>query len=176
MDMQVCDEGGLQGITPWHTCERKQNFSTLQTEIITGSSGLCPWTAPEVAPCKKVAPSCGSSLDPMSHRRRNCGRNDNSQDLDLEMQNAATQEFEESACGVHQKYMDVAPVSGQLQKCSVPGDITENHTAIQRCLKECCKTSQCIGISVQSNGTYLQKGFMSAGESAGSVSYLHRQR
>jgi len=176
-DLKICNEGGLEGMVPYHTCENKQNYSILGTEITSSQSGACAWTAPVGEACKKISKACGSqTADPMSHRRRNCGRNDNSQDLDLEMQNAATQEFEDSKCGTHQKYSDVESSAGVLKSCKLTGDISENQTAIKACLNECCDTSTCIGISVKSSGTTLQKSFADAEQADGSISYLHRQR
>merc|ERR1719217_1985610 len=100
----------------------------LLSEIKDSSTGACPWTAPKDGACKKMSKACGSTSDPMSHRRRNCGRNDNSKNLDLEMQNAATNEFEDSKCGTHQKYTDVESPTGVLKACKITGDLTENTT------------------------------------------------
>mmetsp|Transcript_71726 Transcript_71726/g.118785 ORF Transcript_71726/g.118785 Transcript_71726/m.118785 type:complete len:304 (+) Transcript_71726:96-1007(+) len=176
-DLKICNEGGLEGMVPFHTCENKQNYSILQKELAASSSGACAWTAPVDGACKKISKACGSTTaDPMSHRRRNCGRNDNSQDLDLEMQNAATQEFVDSKCGTHQKFTDVESAAGILKACSITGDISENQTAMTACLNECCQTDECIGISVKADGTSLQKNFDSAEAAEGSVAYLHRQR
>jgi len=175
-NMKVCDEGGLQGIVPYFSCENKQNYSMLLAEIKDAASGLCPWAAKEGESCKKISKSCGAPMDPMSHRRRNCGRNDNSQNLDLAMQNAATNEFFESVCGTHQQYTDVASISGVLGLCKVKGDIRGNQTALRMCLKECCYTDKCIGISMTSDGTSLQENFEHATEDAGAITYLHRQR
>mmetsp|Transcript_77201 Transcript_77201/g.146909 ORF Transcript_77201/g.146909 Transcript_77201/m.146909 type:complete len:304 (+) Transcript_77201:106-1017(+) len=176
-DLKICSEGGLEGMVPYHTCENKQNYSILQKEIAASSSGACPWTAPADEACKKISKACGSqTADPMTHRRRNCGRNDNSQDLDLEMQNAATQEFTESKCGTHQKYTDVESTAGVLKSCKIKGDITDNSTAIKTCLDECCDTSSCIGITVSEGGTTLQQSFEDSEASEGSIAYLHRQR
>merc|ERR1719491_357749 len=175
-NLKVCDEGGLQGIVPYHSCENKQNLTVLQKELSSASSGACAWVAPKSGSCKKMSKSCGQAADPMSHRRRNCGRNDNSQDLDLEMQNAATQEFSESKCGTHQLYSDIKSSSGVLKKCKLKGDLTENSTAVQVCVNECCSTDKCIGIVVSNSGTTLQKSFENAEPSEGSVAYLHRQR
>jgi len=175
-NMKVCDEGGLQGMVPWHACEAKQNFTVLMQEINEASTGLCPFVASKGEECKKVTKSCGVSVDPMSHRRRNCGRNDVSQNLDLVMQNAATNEFVDSWCGVHQQYSDVIATAGILKTCSIGGNIKGNQTAMKLCLKECCKTDGCIGIATSSLGTTLQSGFADALVAEGTIAYLHRQR
>merc|ERR1719183_45628 len=175
-DLVVCAEGGLQGMVPYHTCENKQNYSMFQKEIAASQSGACAWTAPKGSACKKMSKACGATADPMGHRRRNCGRNDNSQNLDLEMQNAATNEFEDSKCGTHQKYTDVESAAGVLKNCKIPGDLSENTTAVRACLDECCGTTSCIGVSVKPGGTTLQKSFEDAEPVDGSIAYLHRQR
>jgi len=177
-NLKLCDEGGLQGIVQWHTCEQKQNYTVLLTEIEQAGSGLCPWVAPKGNSCKKVTSSCGAVLDPMSHRRRNCGRNDNSQGLDLEMQNAATNEFLDTSCGLHQQYTDVSSYAGNMRLCKgIPADdYRGNVSAIKKCLKECCGADKCIGVSVTSEGISLQKNFEEAESREGVISYLHRQR
>merc|ERR1719491_781097 len=175
-NLKVCDEGGLQGIVPYHSCENKQNLTVLNKELGIAQTGSCAWLAPKAESCKKMSKSCGQAADPMSHRRRNCGRADNSQDLDLEMQNAATQEFQDSKCGTHQIYTDVKSETGLLKKCKIKGDLTENTTAIKVCLNECCDTTGCIGVGVTDAGTILQKSFADAVPEEGSISYLHRQR
>jgi len=173
-NLKVCDEGGLQGIVPWHACENVQNFSILEKEIIIGQTGACSWVAKEKESCKKMSAACGKASDPMSHRRRNCGRN--MHQLELDMQNAATQEFRESKCGTHQKYQDVKSQTGVLKFCKNKGNIMSNATAIKECMDECCDTSGCIGISVRSKSTTLQRSFANAKVSDGSLVYLHRQR
>lgn len=175
-NMKVCDEGGLQGIVPYFSCENKQNYSKLLTEVKSSTTGLCPWAAKKTESCKKLSKSCGAPADPMSHRRRNCGRNDNSQNLDLEMQNAATNEFVESACGTHQQYTDVGSTAGVVGSCKLKGDIRGNSTALRMCLKQCCETDSCIGLALTAEGTTLQENFQEASTDAGTVSYLHRQR
>merc|ERR1719183_3338094 len=175
-DLQVCAEGGLQGMVPYHTCENKQNYSMFQKEIAASQSGACAWTAPKGSACKKMSKACGATADPMGHRRRNCGRNDNSQNLDLEMQNAATNEFEESKCGTHQQFADVSADGGTIKSCSIKGDITANETAKVACLNECCLTTDCIGIVVKKTGTSLQKNFEEADSTDGAIAFLHRQR
>jgi len=175
-NMKVCDEGGLQGLVAWHSCEAKQNYTTLLTEINDGDHGLCPWVAPKETSCKKVTKSCGVTTDPMSHRRRNCGRNDNSKNLDLVMQNAATNEFFDSICGVHQQYTDVLSTAGQLKECKLTGDLKGNSTALRVCLKECCYLDGCVGISSTSEGVMLHKNFDDSVIAPGVVVYLHRQR
>jgi len=175
-NMKICDEGGLQGIVPYFSCENKQNYSMLLAEIKDSSSGLCPWAAKKSESCKKLSGSCSAPINPMSHRRRNCGRNDNSLNLDLEMQNAATNEFIESVCGTHQQYTDVASISGVLSLCKLKGDIRGNSTALRICLKECCYADSCIGISMTSEGTALMENFDNTKTDSGAISYLHRQR
>jgi len=175
-DLKVCNEGGMQGIVPFYSCEFAQNYSTLLAEVKGSGSGTCPWSAPANQACKKISKACGSVADPMGHRRRNCGRNDNSKDLDLEMQNAATNEFIESKCGTHQQYSDVSSTDGVLKACKVKGDITSNETAKIVCLDECCTTDDCIGIVIQKSGTTLQKSYAEAEKADGAIAYLHRQR
>jgi len=175
-DLKVCVEGGLEGTVPYFTCENVQNYTMLLKEIKASSSGSCPWTAPEGENCKKISKACGSTSDPMSHRRRNCGRNDNSQDLDLEMQNAATNEFVESKCGTHQQFTDVKSDTGVIKSCSISGDISGNSTATKACLDECCVTTDCIGVVITPDGAFLQKNFDDAEVSDSSFAYLHRQR
>lgn len=175
-DLKVCDEGGMQGMVPWFACESAQNYSVLLKEVTAATSGSCAWAADKSASCKKKSKACGAPADPMSHRRRNCGRNDNSQDLDLAMQNAATNEFVESSCGTHQQFTDVASKTGELGACKVKGDITGNATALKMCLNQCCTAPKCIGISVKPSGTTLQTSFDDAEVDSGSMSYLHRQR
>merc|ERR1719491_2059977 len=146
-------------MVPYFSCENKQNYSRLLTEIKASSSGLCPWAATKSESCKKLSKSCGAPMDPMSHRRRNCGRNDNSQNLDLAMQNAATNEFVESSCGTHQQYTDVSSATGELGPCKLKGDIIGNQTAMKLCMNQCCAAPKCIGISMQPTGTTLQTSF-----------------
>mmetsp|Transcript_150633 Transcript_150633/g.276711 ORF Transcript_150633/g.276711 Transcript_150633/m.276711 type:complete len:290 (+) Transcript_150633:96-965(+) len=175
-NLKVCSEGGLEGTVPYYTCENKQNYSMLLAEVKASGTGTCPWTAPKGGSCKKISKACSATSDPMSHRRRNCGRNDNSQDLDLEMQNAATNEFVESKCGTHQQYSDVSADGGIIKSCSITGDITSNSTALNLCLNECCVVDDCIGIVVKKSGTSLQKNFDEAESDSGAIAYLHRQR
>jgi len=173
--LKVCDEGGLQGVAPFHTCENAQNYSLLLKEVLQGTSGLCPWTGSETGACKKGSGSCGGPTDPMSHRRRNCGRN--VADVSMVMQNAATNEFTESVCGTHQQYSDIGLAQTEiLQDCTLTGDIRKNVSAIKKCLNQCCTTKECQGISATATGTVLAKSFENAVTSDGSIAYLHRQR
>jgi len=174
--LKVCDEGGLQGIVPFFVCENAQNYTVLLREVKAATTGTCAWAAPSSGSCKKKSRACGAPADPMSHRRRNCGRNDNSQNLDLAMQNAATNEFVESNCGTHQQYTDVSSATGELGPCRLKGNIIGNQTAMKLCLNQCCSAPDCIGISMKPTGTTLQTSFDDAEVSSGSVSYLHRQR
>lgn len=177
-DLKVCDEGGLQGMVPWHTCEKKQSYAALSKEINEASAGKCPWTAAKSGSCKEKGKSCHGAKDPMYHRRRNCGRADHTLDLDLKMQAAATNEFTEASCGIHELFRDVLSkaTSGVLSICKIKGDITGNRSAVKQCLNECCDTEKCIGITTTPQGTTLQQSFAAAEKFTGAVSYLHRQR
>jgi len=176
-DLKVCDEGGVQGVVAWHACDKKQSYAALSKEINEATSGKCPWTAAKSGSCKQKSTSCHGAKDPMSHRRRNCGRADNTLVLDLVMQAAATQEFTEASCGTHQLFRDVVSKSpsGVLSICKIKGDITGNQSAVKECLHECCDTDKCIGITATPQGTTLQQSFAAAEKLTGAVSYLHRQ-
>jgi len=66
--LQVCDEGGLSGFSPFFTCQTNPtSFADLKSALggETGASGnKCPWLAEAGDSCVSEDPSCGVSLTP----------------------------------------------------------------------------------------------------------------
>ena len=46
LDLEVCDEAGLLGIVPYHSCEKgPQNFAKLTSDLLADSILRCTWLA-----------------------------------------------------------------------------------------------------------------------------------
>jgi len=58
MGFEVCERPGLDGIVPYHSCERGvQTFDDLTSNILQDAISKCPWVASTGA-CKALDPSC----------------------------------------------------------------------------------------------------------------------
>jgi len=78
--LQLCYEGGLQGLVPWYSCSEGSQTLALMREAVleaTETKGAaCPWVTEIGKTCvDPQPPACGSFSRPISHRRRTCGRN-----------------------------------------------------------------------------------------------------
>jgi len=61
LNLEVCDQGGLIGITPFHTCEKGPlNYDTLVGDLLRDSAKRCTWIAP-LGSCKERPSDCPGS-------------------------------------------------------------------------------------------------------------------
>jgi len=79
-NLQLCYEGGLQGLVPWYSCsEGSQSLARMREELLEATQArgaTCPYIEEQGKSCVQPMPAaCGSHPRPISHRRRTCGRN-----------------------------------------------------------------------------------------------------
>jgi len=71
LGMELCGEGGLNGIVPFYTCSDAQDFDTLRKDLIDQATTECPVAASPGA-CPASTASCPGTEDVAAHRRRTC--------------------------------------------------------------------------------------------------------
>jgi len=72
LGLELCGEGGLNGLVPFYTCTGgAQDYDTMRNDIISQASSACAVAA---APggCSADTSSCPGSEDVTAHRRRTC--------------------------------------------------------------------------------------------------------
>merc|ERR1719504_514342 len=58
LDLEVCEEAGLLGIVPYHSCEKgPQTFAKLTSNLLQDSSERCTWIA-NIGDCKPMPEDC----------------------------------------------------------------------------------------------------------------------
>merc|ERR1719327_1108374 len=61
LDLEVCEEAGLHGIVPYHSCEKgPQTFAKLTADLLQDSTMRCTWVA-TIGDCKPVPEDCACS-------------------------------------------------------------------------------------------------------------------
>jgi len=85
LELQICHEGGLNGFTPWFTCEKGvQTFRELTENLLESqandrSTPSCAFVS-GIGGCPPKPEDCSNSAPPPEyHRRRTCGPNDATQ-------------------------------------------------------------------------------------------------
>jgi hypothetical protein len=66
-EMQLCDEGGLNGFAPHFSCSNETSFIDLKYEMQRVPEAKCPWLGWSHQKCKPIDPSCGVNMNPL-HR------------------------------------------------------------------------------------------------------------
>jgi len=83
LQLELCDEGSLNGILPFFSCNSNITFSILKEYLFNASSTSCPWLMPKGA-CKALPESCMlGEYNATAHRRRACRTTTTKSPIDL---------------------------------------------------------------------------------------------
>jgi len=64
--LKVCDEGGLNGFSPFFSCTENAKYLEMKKQLRNGLDGRCPWLAEAGVECRPPAEDCGVKLNPDS--------------------------------------------------------------------------------------------------------------
>ena len=52
--LQICENAGLEGFTPWHSCEATSSYDKLVADLLADSAGECPWVQSGSGTCRPL--------------------------------------------------------------------------------------------------------------------------
>merc|ERR1719198_2098409 len=63
--LQTCEQAGLEGFAPWHSCESTSTYDALVEHLIKDSQGDCPWVQAASDNCQPLPdpPTCETFPD-----------------------------------------------------------------------------------------------------------------
>lgn len=58
--LQICASGGLEGFSPFHSCEQTSSYEQLVADLLQSSTGACPWVQTGSGACTPLPgpPTC----------------------------------------------------------------------------------------------------------------------
>jgi len=74
LDLEVCDEAGLLGMVPYHSCEKgPQTFAKLTADLLSDSTLRCTWVA-KTGGCKPIPEDCPTFAGVLPQADCGCSR------------------------------------------------------------------------------------------------------
>jgi len=74
LDLEVCDEAGLLGMVPYHSCEKgPQTFAKLTSDLLSDSVLRCTWVA-KTGGCKPIPEDCPTFAGVLPQADCGCSR------------------------------------------------------------------------------------------------------
>lgn len=74
--LQICEQPGLEGFVPWHSCGSTSSYAGLVEHLVQDSRGQCPWVQAADAACQALPgpPTCEEFPGVTPHPPCSCSR------------------------------------------------------------------------------------------------------